>query len=118
MKHTTPWTRTDRSVSGSVGVPTSSSAGVGAVREDLADLAGDVPVVDERVVCAGLGDRFGLAWAASGGQDGHPALPGQGRRGQPDRGGATADQDGLPRTGVQACGVIVLKGAFFRNPSW
>ena len=26
MKHTTPWTRTDRSVSGSVGVPTSSSA--------------------------------------------------------------------------------------------
>ena len=64
MKHTTPWTRTDRSVPGSAGVPTSSSAGVGAVREDLADLAGDVPVVDERVVCAGLGDRLSLAWAA------------------------------------------------------
>jgi hypothetical protein len=44
--------------------------GVGAAGEYLADLAGDVPVVDEYVVRAGLGDRSGLAGVAGGGQDG------------------------------------------------
>jgi hypothetical protein len=37
--------------------------GVGAAGKYLADLAGDVPVVDEHVVRAGLGDRPGARTA-------------------------------------------------------
>ena len=38
--------------------------GVAAAGEYLADLAGDVPVVDEHAARAGLGDRFRLAGVA------------------------------------------------------
>jgi hypothetical protein len=42
--------------------------GVGGAGEYLAGLAGDVPVADEHVVRADLGDRFGLVGVPGGGR--------------------------------------------------
>ena len=70
---------------------------VGARREDLPYLARHVAVIDEYVVRPGAGQGAALGRGAGGGQDRHAPLPGQDRRGQPDRRSPAPDHDGLPR---------------------
>jgi hypothetical protein len=93
-----------RRVSGEGGCADQFECGVSSVPEDGVDLAGDVAVADEHVVCADAGERGARGGVAGGGQDGHAALPGQHRGGHADRGGAAADQDGLPGVSVESDG--------------
>jgi hypothetical protein len=82
VKHTTPWTRTDRSVSGSVG--DELERGVDSVRDDPANLPGQIAIVDQHMVDADVSQGCSLVRVASGGQDEHLSLLGKHCRGHAD----------------------------------
>ena len=111
MKQTVPWTRTAAQRVGQGRRADEFEGGVHAVRVRCARTwRGDVPVVEERVVDAVLGERARRSACRVVASTVAPQSLGQDGGGQADRGGAAADQQRLAGLQVQAGGQRAVGG--------